>query len=303
MTTVLVVDDSATDRRLAGGLIEKRQGQGQNFLVLYASNGKEALNQVELHLPNIIVTDLQMPEMDGLQLMEAVHESFPLIPVVIITSKGSEEIAVKALKAGASSYVPKYLMASELVTTLNMVLAASRESRTQTRLLHHRMVRNDSEFVIDNDLALIPSLINYLQRTLKDMNVSNETERVCVGVALEEALLNAIYHGNLEISSKLREEDYQRYYDLARERSLQAPYQNRRVYVTASVTQEQATYVIRDEGFGFDPSTIPDPTDASNLYRPYGRGLLLMQTFMDTVLFNETGNEATLIKMRSTRED
>lgn len=295
MTTVLVVDDSVTDRRLAGGLIEK----GQDFLVLYAANGKEALKQVELHLPDIIVTDLRMPEMDGLQLLEATRESFPLIPVVIITSKGSEEIAVKALEAGASSYVPKSLMASELVATLDIVLTAARQSRAQTRLLHHRMVRNDSEFVIDNDLTLIPSLINYLQTTLKDMNVSDEPERVRVGVALEEALLNAIYHGNLEISSKLREENYKRYYDLARERSQQVPYQNRRVFVTGNVTQGQATYTIRDEGPGFDPSTIPDPTDPSNLYRPYGRGLLLMQTFMDSVKFNETGNEVTLIKQRS----
>ena len=60
-------------------------------------------------------------------------------------------------------------------------------------------------------------------------------------------------------------------------------------------------YVIRDEGPGFDPATLPDPTDPANLDRPCGRGLLLMRTFMDDVGYNRSGNEVTLIKYASLR--
>ena len=56
------------------------------------------------------------------------------------------------------------------------------------------------------------------------------------------------------------------------------------------------TYAIRDEGPGFDPSTLPDPTDPANLERVSGRGLLLIHAFMDEVRHNPTGNEITMVK-------
>jgi hypothetical protein len=60
----------------------------------------------------------------------------------------------------------------------------------------------------------------------------------------------------------------------------------------------QITYVVRDEGPGFDPSILPDPTDPANLEQVGGRGLLLIRTFMNKVYHNERGNEITLIKDR-----
>ncbi|MBW3542246.1 MAG: response regulator, partial [Planctomycetes bacterium] len=76
MTRILVVDDSAMDRRLAGGLLEKRAG----WSVLFAVDGRDALEQIELHIPELVVTDLQMPNMNGLELVAAVREDYPLIP-------------------------------------------------------------------------------------------------------------------------------------------------------------------------------------------------------------------------------
>jgi anti-sigma regulatory factor (Ser/Thr protein kinase) len=55
-------------------------------------------------------------------------------------------------------------------------------------------------------------------------------------------------------------------------------------------------FVIRDEGPGFDPASLPDPTDPENIEKACGRGLLLMRTFMDKVDYNRTGNQVTLTK-------
>jgi anti-sigma regulatory factor (Ser/Thr protein kinase) len=68
------------------------------------------------------------------------------------------------------------------------------------------------------------------------------------------------------------------------------------VEVEAHITRQEATFVIRDEGPGFDPRSLPDPTLPENIEKPCGRGLLLMRTFMDSVAFNSTGNEVTMIK-------
>jgi anti-sigma regulatory factor (Ser/Thr protein kinase) len=109
--------------------------------------------------------------------------------------------------------------------------------------------------------------------------------------------VNAIFHGNLEVSSALRELDGGKpYHDLAERRRQEAPYGDRRVRVTAVQRREEVRYHIADEGPGFDPSALPDPTDVSQLERVSGRGLLLIRTFMDEVAHNARGNEITLVK-------
>ena len=67
------------------------------YHVEYASNGIEAIELLETRLPLAVVTDLQMPEMDGMQLVETMHRQFPTVPVILMTSRGSEEIALQAL--------------------------------------------------------------------------------------------------------------------------------------------------------------------------------------------------------------
>jgi anti-sigma regulatory factor (Ser/Thr protein kinase) len=59
------------------------------------------------------------------------------------------------------------------------------------------------------------------------------------------------------------------------------------------------TITICDEGPGFDPSSLPDPTDPENIGKISGRGLLLIRTFMDDVKFNDSGNEITLFKRKA----
>ena len=85
---------------------------------------------------------------------------------------------------------------------------------------------------------------------------------------------------------------------LLAERRQQQPYCGRRVFIGAEETRSGVTYSIRDEGPGFDPSTLSDPTDPSNLEKLSGRGLLLIRTFMDEVHHNPTGNEITMVKRR-----
>ena len=298
MTTVLVVDDLITDRLLAGGLLQKHAG----WNVIFATNGQEALQQLELHLPDLVLTDLMMPVMNGLQLAEAVKREFPLIPVILMTSKGSEDVAVQALQRGATSYVSKRRLNQDLAEIVEQVLLVSKDQRTQARLLN-RVTRSDFTVVLENDITLLQSLVVYIQQQMKVLRVFGESERIRIGVALEEALLNAFYHGNLEVSSKLREDDYDQYYSLAKLRCSQAPYADRKITVHCKFDEIAVEVTITDEGPGFDPSLLPDPRDPENLERPSGRGLLLMKTFLDEVEYNSKGNEVRMIKRRMQTEE
>lgn len=289
--TVLVVDDSAIDRRLASGLLEK---EGV-FQIVMAANGVDALQMLKQQPIDLVLTDLQMDEMDGLQLVEAVRADYPLTPVILMTALGSEEIAVTALEKGAASYVAKRRLQQDLLEIVQQVLDNSDENRLQSRLMH-RLARNEFSFVLNNDLSLVHSLVKYLQHTLRCVRLADEVDRLRVGIAVEEALLNALYHGNLEVSSDLKETDPNLFEETAKQRSLEEPYRNRRIFVDALVSRESARFTIRDEGPGFDPSKLPDPCDPDNLEKPSGRGILLMRSFMDEITFNEQGNQVTLVK-------
>lgn len=293
MVTILVVDDSTVDRRLAGGLLEKHV----DWNVVAVKNGKEGLLAVRQKMPDVVVTDLQMPDMDGLELVKAIHQEFPLLPVILMTAQGSEAIAVQALEHGAASYVPKRLLGEMLVDTVDRVLSLAGERRSK-RTLFQSIVDYRCEFVVGNDHALLTSLIAHLQQLVGEMKLFTDSELLRVGVALEEALLNAAYHGNLEVSSHLRELDHSAYYDLARQRLTEDPYSKRQISVVVELSRKRARYTIRDEGLGFDPKSLPDPTDPANLERPSGRGLLLMRTFMDEISYNERGNQVMLVKNR-----
>ena len=293
MATVLVVDDSPIDRRLVGGLLAK----APNIEIVYAGDGEEALELMGHACPTIVLTDMIMPNLDGLELTAEVNKRYPLVPVILMTGKGNEEIAVRALQTGASSYVPKSALASMLVDTVENVLSGAQEEQIQCRLMD---CMTGCQFVIENDATMIPALINYMRSFIRKTKLCDETNGIRTCVALEEALNNAFYHGNLELDSKAREGDRVIYRTLVDQRLGMNPYRHRRIFVDATVTPEEGRFQIRDEGPGFDPSVLPDPTDPANLEKPSGRGLLLMRTFMDDVLFNQDGNEVTLVKRHDT---
>lgn len=101
-----------------------------------------------------------------------------------------------------------------------------------------------------------------------------EHDQFCVHLALEEALINAIRHGNRSDLSK-------------------------RVFVRCKISTRKFWVEVQDEGPGFDPMDIPDPTEDENIEIPSGRGLMLMRSFMSIVQYNDVGNRVTMIKERS----
>jgi CheY-like chemotaxis protein len=289
--TVLVVDDSAVDRHLIGGIIGKLEGWHATF----AANGREALEAMDRQLPDLVLTDMLMDEMDGLELVQTVRSKHPTVPVILMTAHGSEDVAIKALQRGAASYVPKKSVARDLDETIEQVYSAAKTDQNQRRILDC-LTQQESHFILENDTTLIPPLVGHLEENVSRLRLCEQSGLVLLGVALHEALTNAILHGNLGVSSDLRETDERKYYRLIQDRQSTAPNRDRRVYVTATLTRKEARFVIRDEGDGFDPGTLPDPTDPTNLGRVTGRGLLLIQTFMDHVEHNEKGNQITLVK-------
>jgi CheY-like chemotaxis protein/anti-sigma regulatory factor (Ser/Thr protein kinase) len=290
MSRILIVEDSPTQAQQLSYVL-----QNAGFVVESAGNGQQALEKIARELPDAVVTDLEMPEMNGLVLVERIRGQYPSVPVILMTAYGSEDIAALALKKGAASYVPKRYLMQDIIGTLGDVLSVATSAR-QREGVRDLLKQTSYQFILENDAEQIPPLIGYLEEALTEMSLCDQTGLIRVCVALREALVNAMYHGNLEIDSSERESDINEYHRLIDERAKQDPYRDRRVHVTASLSRQKAEFRVRDEGPGFDPAELPDPADPANLEKVSGRGLLLIRTFMDQVRHNESGNEITLVK-------
>ena len=102
-----------------------------------------------------------------------------------------------------------------------------------------------------------------------------QDDRFAVHLAFEEAFANAVKHGNKLDVDKTVTIDY-------------------------SITQDRFEIIITDQGKGFDPNALPDPRNEENLYKYGGRGVLLMQSYMDKVEYNPEGTSVRMFKNRST---
>lgn len=293
---ILIVDDSPVDARLAGSIVTKRLG----LQAVYAHDGIEALAVLAREKPVLVLTDLMMPRMDGLELVDEICSRSPGTPVILMTSRGSEQVAVQALQAGAASYVPKSVLHEQLVAAVQRVLSVARIDRRRQRFLEG-IAHLECRLNLESDDTLVPVLIAHILEHLERMGLCDNNSRIRAGVALEEAIINGMHHGNLELSSGLKEAGKDEYTRAARERRLLSPYRERRLHVDLKLTPEEAVFVIRDDGPGFDVSKVPDPTDPENLLRPSGRGLLLIRMFMDEVSHNAAGNQITMVRKRRTK--
>jgi len=293
---ILVVDDSEVDRCLVTGLL-RRQG---NWHVMHADSGYAALSRMRQAIPDLVITDLVMPEMDGLGLLREIRELYPLVPVILLTAYGNAEIAWEALRSGAISYVPKSRQSERLVDTVRRVLSRKDAHHADQRI-EHCPAKIESTFYLNNEPARIRPVIDLVQYNLAAIGTGDAVEQIRIGTALEEALLNALYHGNLEVSTQeltaaSADYDPMRINRLLRARATQEELRDRRIILETHITTHTARFVIRDEGPGFDPEVVAQP--AQHCFESgENRGTMLMCALMDEVFYNEMGNQVTLIKI------
>ena len=293
MPTILLADDAAVDRRIVIGILRE-----QDVEIVEVTNGREALEHCKNSLPDLVLTDLQMPEVGGLELTSQISLQYPNLPIVLMTAHGSEEIAVQALACGATSYVPKAQLSRLLIDTVRPILSQV-ETASDYRRLMQCSTSNALDFELGGDLSLIAPLVELVQKIADGMGVCKFLSRIRFGIAVEHALKNAMLHGVYDVRQIPHENPSDN--EIAafvERRSKQSPYRNRKVYVDVKVTAEEAFVKIRDDGDGFDTSLVPEPRSAKAMEPSAGRGLVLMQTFVDQLTFNETGNEVILLKKR-----
>jgi anti-sigma regulatory factor (Ser/Thr protein kinase) len=207
-----------------------------------------------------------------------------------------------AVTAAMNAGMPLHEIEEELdwadATREYQLSAAPIDSERRASAAQANEVLDTSEFifVLPNDQARITPVVEFLAAEATRVAACDPAEQMRISLALEEALVNALYHGNLEIDSDTAGTEQMCRHDVALRRRCERPFCDRHIRVLATIARYSAVFVVRDEGRGFDPQRLPDPTSEANLERCSGRGVFLMRSLMDRVIFNEIGNEVTMIR-------
>jgi DNA-binding NarL/FixJ family response regulator len=170
--TILIVDDHPLLRE---GIAAVIQGEADMFVVAEASNGREAIELFDTHHPDITLMDLMMPEMDGVAATEAIRAKCADAKIVMLTTYSGDAQALRALKAGASGYLLKNMIRTDLLEAIRSVHAGQRRIPREVANELAQHVADDALSVRELDVLKQVALGNSNRRIAMQLGISEET--------------------------------------------------------------------------------------------------------------------------------
>jgi DNA-binding NarL/FixJ family response regulator len=171
----LIVDDHPMLREGIAAVID---GEADMQVVAHAGNGAQAVERFREHLPDITLMDIAMPEMDGVEATEAIRAQWPQARIVMLTTYSGDAKALRALKAGASGYLLKSLIRSDLLCAIRSVHAGQRS-------IPRQVADELAEHVGDETLS------ERELEVLRQVAAGNSNRRVALALGISEETVKA----------------------------------------------------------------------------------------------------------------
>jgi DNA-binding response OmpR family regulator len=272
--SILIVDDDPDIHRLLAAALSN-----ENYLIEDRYDGLEALAYLETHSCDLVITDVRMPGIDGLELLRRIHEIRPGTKVLVITAESTPATVISSLRDQAAGYFRKPFSLDAAAETVALTLSAPAPERDIEVL---SAIPRWIALQLRCKLELADRLVPFLRELVTDLSIQ---EREDIGTAFRELLMNAIEHGAAKDPSKTVRVDYVR-------------------------TAKFLIYKILDPGEGFSINHLPHAAISNRPDSPYqhfevrerlglrpgGFGILVTQHLADELIYNEKGNEVLLIK-------
>lgn len=295
MATILLAEDSPTHTALMRSLLEAASHD-----VCCVRDGMQAMEAVREKQPELVVTDLRMPEMNGMEVVQQIAAEYESIPTVVVTAPGSENLAVDALALGAANFVPKNSLRILLSHVVRDTLQLSRRDAIFENFTG-QLRRPEFSMALDNHVSSIQPAVLYLVQTLAAAKCLNRTQRIRVATATSCALFNSICFGNLEIQDEetlvhrmLAGETGGQ--DEMRDRANEELYRDREVTLKVSVGDEDTRVLVSHTGPGRMTRMTPAPGTPESFELEQCRGFMLITSFMDEVQFHSDYSEVVMVK-------
>lgn len=280
---VLVVEDDFSSRELLRICIEK-----EGYQCFTAVDGVEGFNSFKKNNPDVIVSDVRMPNMNGIELLEAIRKISKEVIIIFITGHGTEELALQALQLGANNYLKKPIDITEIKTLMSRYCDVIRSKSIESNLLD-LIKHREMEIEIDSDMKIVQSLANYLAE--KTGNLFDSKEKIRIELGLNELLMNAVEHGNWNISYEEKNKALldNKISELYESKRSDPDLKHKKVRVLYKQSEKCCEWSIADDGDGFDWRTIPSSTN-SPLLKISGRGVMLSKLQFDEFEYLGKGN-------------
>jgi DNA-binding response OmpR family regulator len=243
-----------------------------------ASSGQQALELLQSQAYDLVLSDVMMPGIDGLELLRLIHEQRPATPVVVMTAQNTSETLICAIRERAYAYFSKPFSPEAVVEMVNAALQKP-AGRDDIEVLSARPGWIALRLRCKMETA--DRLLRFFREIPLDLSADEQND---IALAFRELLINAIEHGGKFDPEKRVDVAY--------------------IRLTGAVL-----YIVRDpgEGFSFDNlahAAVANPGDpvshvavrqAAGI-RPGGFGILMMRNIADELVYNERGNEVLLVK-------
>lgn len=289
---ILVVEDEEVTREFMVMAIE-----GLGHETRAAADGKAGLQAFNAFKPDIVFADIQMPVMNGLEMLEKLRKIDNEALVIINTTLDAPEYTLKALRLKANDYLIKPALMKDLHEIISKY-----EGILKHRTMHREVLgcisRRELSMEISNRLDLLSKIVDRL--LLETESALEPKDRLGIRLGLMEILINAIEHGNLGIGYHEKSLAIERgpngLEQVIEERMHSEPYCGRKVQVDFKLNRERCEWLVTDQGEGFDFNNLPDPNDPENLIRCHGRGIMLARLQFDECTFLGCGNQVRMVK-------
>lgn len=265
MPTLLIADDDQALRSVMANFI-----RAEGWTVVEAENGREAVEKYMADPVDVVLTDLLMPEIDGIGVVVQLRIFDPHVPVVVLTGHGTVDRCREALKSGAADFLMKPCEPEELVAVLQRANKTRLATRTGSRQTPE--TKTELSWTVLPDLEAKTALLNSIETSALDMGFARRSWSI--RLALDEAFTNAVLHGSRGNPGGAIE-------------------------VAAVFGPDFAVVTVKDQGPGFTP-----PPDGSHVPAGIGgRGLFLLRSFCDRVEWQDGGRTCRMTFQRVPKEE
>jgi YesN/AraC family two-component response regulator len=289
-SSILVIDDDPRICKLIKSYIIKQFQHN----VCTASDGQIGLDMINDTDFNLVISDIRMPRLDGIRLLEKVKAKDPYLPVILMTGQSDFDSLFAAMKHGANNYLIKPFeleVMGEAVTRALDFYAVAKNGSSKSEEAKKFIVRKEVDIEFKSEINLISAVSNYGMDVYKNCTQDVKGAQD-VYVALQEILMNSLEHGNLELGSEKDES----YYEEQKNRLLDPLYSQRSITFKIKYESDHVEFYVKDQGKGFNYRQIENCLDPMNLFKTSGRGIFLATCFMDELEYLDSGNHVRMVK-------
>lgn len=281
---VLLVEDDQASMSYLEVLMKREKLEYQK-----AYDGKEGLKRFHEFNPDIVLSDINMAHMTGLEMVERIRQAKPSVIIIMLTAYNSEDYVINAMKVGANNYLKKPVSKNNLLSLIRKYTALIQSKQIKSSICKYQ-TSHCFEMSFQTNIEIIPSIVSHLVDETSE--TFNEEQQLDIKLGLGELILNSVEHGNMGISYNEKNKAVQEgYLDRLYLSKLADPeVANKTVTVRYVQDEEYAEWEIVDEGDGFDPTVIPNPISKDGIMRLHGRGIFICKFQFDEMEYLGKGN-------------